>query len=754
MTADEGSSPRVRGTRSVGAGAGCRQRFIPAGAGNASAVAVRFDLPPVHPRGCGERGRTPFLNEANDGSSPRVRGTPAATRTCAHGRRFIPAGAGNAGAGAALHRALAVHPRGCGERHDRSFLPPRVLGSSPRVRGTRLAGHDYRHAHRFIPAGAGNAPYTPRSWEEVSGSSPRVRGTPGSWFSTGSGCRFIPAGAGNATAAAQTAAAATVHPRGCGEREIQLAFAQQPGGSSPRVRGTRLRISRAGGQRRFIPAGAGNAEQTKSYSTTRVGSSPRVRGTLHRRFERGEIGRFIPAGAGNACPTRRAGCPETVHPRGCGERALNPAWVSGVGGSSPRVRGTRVSEAPAVCRQRFIPAGAGNATTAAPLTAPAPVHPRGCGERAIRRPFPNYAIGSSPRVRGTPVRAGHGVASQRFIPAGAGNASTRPDECPAPPVHPRGCGERDGTFGTAVRNLGSSPRVRGTRKFSGISLSSRRFIPAGAGNASRASLNASAAAVHPRGCGERWTALVDPNAVPGSSPRVRGTLGLGRFLAVRGRFIPAGAGNAIRFRCGSSRLARFIPAGAGNARPRPASATRAPVHPRGCGERWQDPTGWAAYDGSSPRVRGTPLLHAMGGVGDAVHPRGCGERAIGLISAWGFTGSSPRVRGTRGSCGRIRGRGRFIPAGAGNALARNAGKQTNIQLSISAPKRTFVHRPRRRAAADIGPGWRGSAASAPNRTRRSPSRSVGTRRFGPQVSNSKPASFGAAQAMTALPSSI
>ena len=54
----------------------------------------------------------------------------------------------------------------------------------------------------------------------------------------------------------------------------------------------------------------------------------------------------------------------------------------------------------------------------------------------------------------------------------------------------------------------------------------------------------------------------------------------------------------------------------------------------------------------------------------------------------------------------------------------------------------------------IGPALCGSAASGPKATKRKPSRSSGTRRFAPQVSNSKPTSFGADQAITALPSSM
>lgn len=50
-----------------------------------------------------------------------------------------------------------------------------------------------------------------------------------------------------------------------------------------------------------------------------------------------------------------------------------------------------------------------------------------------------------------------------------------------------------------------------------------------------------------------------------------------------------------------------------------------------------------------------------------------------------------------------------------------------------------------------GPAVTASTSAGRNATRRNPSKSTGTRRFGPQVSNSNPASFGADQAITALP---
>ena len=152
--------------------------------------------------------------------------------------------------------------------------------------------------------------------------------------------------------------------------------------------------------------------------------------------------------------------------------------------------------------------------------------------------------GSSPRLRGTrPCRR---------LRQGLG------------PVHPRACGERCQLSARLRSENGSSPRLRGTLGAGKPNLSKGRFIPAPAGNADQISSSKSVCTVHPRACGERRTAGGCRSMNAGSSPRLRGTHGLGLS------------------RVGTS---RFIPAPAGNARMAWRRLTATPVHPRACGER-------------------------------------------------------------------------------------------------------------------------------------------------------------------------
>ena len=174
--------------------------------------------------------------------------------------------------------------------------------------------------------------------------------------------------------------------------------------------------------------------------------------------------RFIPAGAGNSGAETHGAEISAVHPRGCGEQSCAGCAGCAVDGSSPRVRGT--GAAPAFKQQfsRFIPAGAGNRLNTLQIHVLGKVHPRGCGEQVNRGFQEIYMPGSSPRVRGTVCPGGNLCQIRWFIPAGAGNSSlyqVPPEWCQ---VHPRGCGEQTDHRQEQRRDIGSSPRVRGTER--------------------------------------------------------------------------------------------------------------------------------------------------------------------------------------------------------------------------------------------------------------------------------------------------
>ena len=192
-------------------------------------------------------------------------------------------------------------------------------------------------------------------------------------------------------------------------------------------------------------------------------------------------------------------------------------------GSSPRARGTPTPP-PLFSRwPRFIPACAGN-TLHIDLYAPGTaVHPRVRGEHGVHRSRGSDETGSSPRARGTPPKNWFPLHIDRFIPACAGNTGPAQQVARYAPVHPRVRGEHVGEVERHGAFSGSSPRARGTPSDRSPRVSSRRFIPACAGNTFSISCPNSNNTVHPRVRGEHRRRGSRRGAWIGSSPRARGT---------------------------------------------------------------------------------------------------------------------------------------------------------------------------------------------------------------------------------------
>ena len=151
---------------------------------------------------------------------------------------------------------------------------------------------------------------------------------------------------------------------------------------------------------------------------------------------------------------------------------------------------------------------------------------------------------------------------------------------------------------------------------------------------------------HPRRCGENKRSHHTVFCRYGSSPQVRG------------KQTPP---------CQRRLGRRLIPAGAGKTHVQQPWLILEAAHPRRCGEN--EPANKVApvVDGSSPQVRGKPLLRLSSlrllrlipaGAGKTAdeghslraaeaHPRRCGENGFSEKSYGGSHGSSPQVRGKR-----------------------------------------------------------------------------------------------------------
>ena len=127
-----------------------------------------------------------------------------------------------------------------------------------------------------------------------------MRGAPPYPYISRYSARIIPADAGSTKKSDCTFGIGKDHPRGCGEHLRIASLVSSINGSSPRMRGARLRNARHA-------SGKG----------------------------------IIPADAGSTCRPIQGQDPCQDHPRGCGEHGESELWVPIILGSSPRMRGAR-----------------------------------------------------------------------------------------------------------------------------------------------------------------------------------------------------------------------------------------------------------------------------------------------------------------------------------------------------------------------------------------------------------------------------
>ena len=201
--------------------------------------------------------------------------------------------------------------------------------------------------------------------------------------------------------------------------------------------------------------------------------------------------------------------------------------------------------------------------------------------------------GSSPRMRGSHVLAEKCRANGGIIPAHAGLTNAKAACHAGSRDHPRACGAHTWSSCTKDVNRGSSPRMRGSLDMLDSIGYEIGIIPAHAGLTIEARLAFNSPRDHPRACGAHWLEYIGAIIPGGSSPRMRGSQGIGRNIAKVVGIIPAHAGLTHRLRnC-------LDPRG---------------DHPRACGAHAILMRTILAREGSSPRMRGSPILFEKYGV--------------------------------------------------------------------------------------------------------------------------------------------
>ena len=191
--------------------------------------------------------------------------------------------------------------------------------------------------------------------------------------------RIIPAHAGQTPCPKAGVLQWTDHPRACGANFKTWVKQTENHGSSPRMRGKRVRARASATRARIIPAHAGQTHRmqrgfmagpdhpracganvhTAYQLRFPAGSSPRMRGKrLHDRCHR-QRGRIIPAHAGQTFTSENGLASLTDHPRACGANGTCTIRYGTSAGSSPRMRGKRHHRLRHGSPKRIIPAHAG-----------------------------------------------------------------------------------------------------------------------------------------------------------------------------------------------------------------------------------------------------------------------------------------------------------------------------------------------------------------------------------------------------------
>ena len=265
------------------------------------------------------------------------------------------------------------------------------------------------------------------------------------------------------------------------------------------------------------------------------------------------------------------------------------------------------------------------------------------------------------------------------------------------PVHPRSRGEHIAFLPFAFTLAGSSPLARGTRDAVPRKPFRRRFIPARAGNTSAASTRRMSAPVHPRSRGEHLPRRSRSSAFSGSSPLARGTHNQ----------CPVKHCNP-----------RFIPARAGNTRTPFATPRTTSVHPRSRGEHEMRNCARERLVGSSPLARGTLPRESPAGRSGRFIPARAGNTS-NLLATIREEPVHPRSRGEHSSQNLLINRVFFDDKERTNCSADNSKDREVVRLAL---------RGQTPVCSEQGDGMK--------RTSLKPSKSVGTRRFTPQVSKS------------------
>ena len=214
-------------------------------------------------------------------------------------------------------------------------------------------------------------------------------------------------------------------------------------------------------------------------------------------------------------------------------------------GLSPHVRGNRTVSRNIMLIKGFIPACAGEPREKIFLSVNTKVYPRMCGGTFSVGSHRLWDKGLSPHVRGNLFLTLLMTKSRRFIPACAGEPMRAICCCDHCTVYPRMCGGTPPHLDELYTVSGLSPHVRGNPVMKIREGDGGGFIPACAGEPSKALPHHHPISVYPRMCGGTRVYRPRRKVFLGLSPHVRGNRMLVTGLSLVFGFIPACAGEPL-----------------------------------------------------------------------------------------------------------------------------------------------------------------------------------------------------------------
>ena len=233
-------------------------------------------------------------------------------------------------------------------------------------------------------------------------------------------------------------------------------------------------------------------------------TSPHTRGKLDPDTVLGLILGNIPAYAGKAHCRQGGNAQRQKHPRIRGESLIALLNICFLRETSPHTRGKLRTLGYIESKRGNIPAYAGKAMKRMRKYFMSRKHPRIRGES--QRPIEEYEPKeeTSPHTRGKP--------DHKFATTDVSRK------------HPRIRGESISLAALTIMQLETSPHTRGKPLQTGISLQSRRNIPAYAGKAAGHFRLTAASRKHPRIRGESVVTLTTTDEIEETSPHTRGKL--------------------------------------------------------------------------------------------------------------------------------------------------------------------------------------------------------------------------------------